>query len=1100
MMKNENLQGYRLSPQQRWLWLTQREGAACRVQAAVDLTGALDVAVLEEAVRSLVDRHEILRTIFRRAPGVKVPLQSVAAKGSPDWSVGGLAHPAGAEQESALAELCEREARRAFDLERGPMLRVQLIALGGDRHTLLVSLPGLCADGWTLKRMLAEIGEAYAARRAGGTGTRAGESEGEGEPVQYLQFSEWQYEQLEGESDSAGRAYWRRLDPTAFHGLRLPLEDPSGAARTALPARVSLPFEPAMRAGLSALGATVGADLPTTLIAIWEALLFRLTRQPVVAVGEVLDGRRIAELQGTCGPFARTVPVACSFSDGSRIGEILEEVLQSRLAAITRQELFLGEELIDATEAARNPPVAFEVDELPAAGTWGDLRVSVRDWRVSADRFRVKLLYLRTPADPRLDLLYDSRLFREEDARRLADRFIHFATAVLAAPQTRLGDLAIVGADELARVTVELNQTAVDLPLDRTFHRLFAEQAARTPGRIAIVADGTELTYDDLDLRANRLAHHLRSLGVGAEVRVALCLRRSPALLVAILGVLKAGGSYVPLDPTYPAGRLAFMLGDAAPRVLLTEEALVPILPDAAVERLLLDRMEILGRQPASAPAEVAEPGSLAYVMYTSGSTGNPKGVMVPHRGLVNYLTWSRSAYSLEEGSGSLVHSPIAFDFTVTSLLAPLLAGGRVVLLPEDGGVGALSTALRQGNDFTLVKVTPAHLQLLRQQMIDDGLPGKMRVLVVGGEALTASGLERFQKHAEETRLVNEYGPTETVVGSIAYEVPPGAPLTGAVPIGRPIANTRVYLVEGELQPVPLGAPGELLIGGAGVTRGYLGQPVATALSFIPDPFGDGERLYRTGDLVRYLRDGNLEFVGREDGQVKVRGYRVETGEIEATFLRHPGIREAVVMVREDTPGDRRLVAYLIGAQRQAPRVDELRRYLSESLPDHMVPSAFVILPAFPLTLNGKLDRRALPAPGPERPELDQEYVAPRTSLEEVLATIWVAVLGVDRVGIHDSFFALGGDSIRSVRVVALAKERGLEFVIQDLFRNPTVAALAADLENRTGLGQMLEASSAEDDPERLASLLADLEGLSEEAVKERLREKIPNADSGAAE
>jgi acyl-coenzyme A synthetase/AMP-(fatty) acid ligase/aryl carrier-like protein len=468
---------------------------------------------------------------------------------------------------------------------------------------------------------------------------------------------------------------------------------------------------------------------------------------------------------------------------------------------------------------------------------------------------------------------------------------------------------------------------------------------------------------------------------------------------------------------------------------------------------------------------------------------------MVPHRAVVNYLSWAAEAYRAREGRGAPLHSPLGFDLTVTSLFLPLLNGGTVVLTPEDRGVDALAGLLRREGSFSLLKVTPAHLALLGQALADADLAGRLGTLVVGGEALLGEHVAPWRERLGGTLLVNEYGPTEATVGCCVYPVPAEGALAGAVPIGRPIANTRLHLLDASLRPVPEGVPGELYIGGDGLARGYLGRPGLTAERFVPDPFagrdtaaGPGSRLYRTGDLVRLLPDGNLEFLGRNDHQVKIRGVRIEPGEVEAVLAGHPGVGETAVTVREDTPGDRRLAAYFVARQEPAPNVDELRRFLAERLPDALVPSVFVPLPALPLTANGKLDRAALPAPGSQRPDLEREYVAPRTPLEETLAGLWSEVLGIDRVGVLDSFFALGGDSIRSVRVVALAKEQGIDITVEDLFRHQTVAALA-EAAAGAGAGVAVVEAPVEPTEDDLARLVAELEGLSDEEAAARLRE-----------
>ncbi|MCL5958373.1 MAG: amino acid adenylation domain-containing protein, partial [Chloroflexi bacterium] len=571
-----------------------------------------------------------------------------------------------------------------------------------------------------------------------------------------------------------------------------------------------------------------------------------------------------------------------------------------------------------------------------------------------------------------------------------------------------------------------------------------------------------------LNGRANQLAHFLRELGAGPEALVAICVRRSLDMAVGLLGILKAGAAYLPLDPTYPRERLAFMLADANPTMLLTQTALSQRLPRHHARVIQLDAdWQAIAQHSQANPRSGVNSDNLAYVLYTSGSTGKPKGTLVPHRGLTNYLSWCQRAYPLTEGDGSLVQSSISFDLTITSFFAPLLAGRTVRLLPEEADVETLARGLAERSNLSLVKITPAHLQLLGQQLSRDEAADRTRAFIIGGENLLLEHIDFWQRHAPDTALVNEYGPTETVVGCCVYRIPRGTHQAGIIPIGRAITNVQLYLLDRHLQPVPIGVPGELYIGGDGVARGYLNRPELTEEKFIPDPFSRdpvGARhavpqqravplLYRTGDLARYLPDGNLECLGRTDQQVKIRGFRVELGEIEAALTQHPGVEDGVVLAREDNVGDKRLVAYLVpqngaagkdsAVEKAAPSVDELRSFLRDTLPDYMIPSVFVVLEALPLTPNGKIDRQALPAPDGARPELDHAFVAPRNPAEQALAGIWARLLGVDRVGVHDNFFALGGDSILSIQVVARAKQAGVHLMPRHIFQHPTIAELA---------------------------------------------------------
>ncbi|HEY1375665.1 MAG TPA: amino acid adenylation domain-containing protein, partial [Gemmataceae bacterium] len=601
------------------------------------------------------------------------------------------------------------------------------------------------------------------------------------------------------------------------------------------------------------------------------------------------------------------------------------------------------------------------------------------------------------------------------------------------------------------------NDTHADCP-DLCAHELFERQADRTPAADAVAFGDRRLTYRDLDERANQVAHLLRRRGVGPDVLVGVCLRRRPELVAALLGVWKAGGAYVPLDPAYPPERLAFMTADADVRVLLTEDACRGLFPDAGDRVVCLDSdRAAVAREPAGRPTGGAAPANLAYVMYTSGSTGRPKGAMVTHAGLVNYLCWAIKAYGVEPGCSVPVHSSISFDLTVTGLYPPLLVGGQVELLPEDVGAQALVAALRRKRGRSLVKITPAHLDLLSQQLRPEEMAGLARVFVIGGENLTAEGVAPWRDHAPATRLINEYGPTETVVGCCVHEVQPDDPWTGSIPIGRPIDNTRLYVLGPDRELLPVGAAGELYIGGAGVARGYLNRPDLTRERFVPDPFSDeaGARLYRTGDLARYRPDGALEYLGRTDDQVKVRGYRIELGEIEAALRGHPAVQACTVLAREDSPGDRQLVGYLVPKPGASAADEEILDFLKHLLPEYMVPARLVRLESLPLDRNGKVDRKALPAPGVVSDErsastthhspLTTHQPGPRTDVERALVGIWSKLLNRATVGVHDDFFDLGGHSLLAIKAMSRVRdELGIDLPVQHLFDQPTVAGLAA--------------------------------------------------------
>ncbi|HSF40966.1 MAG TPA: amino acid adenylation domain-containing protein [Thermoanaerobaculia bacterium] len=1037
-MESAPTQGFRLSPQQQHLWrVRHQEIAGLATRCAVEITGPLDRERLSLALEQAVGRHEILRTTFPLLPGMSLPVQVVGEAAEvplcierwsgPDWA--GLGEE---EKEGVLARLLAEPRSTPFDLARGPLLEASLLELDPSRHLLLLTLPAFIADAASARVLGEEITAAYGGRPS------------TGEPLQYADAAEVLHEWLES-AESAGSAFWDRQDLSTLSRARLETGTEREAEASSEPGTVRTVFPPERSQRVEELAAKLGAPVSRLLLAAWQATLHRSTGEDEIVVGTLFDGRTFAEFESALGLFARALPVRSVCGSATSFGGLLSALLET-VAEVSKRQDFFPFETVDAVLAEIRPPrwpFGFEHERLPTGPSpvWGA--------RSRAEPFELLLAVRERPGSLSAELSYDRARFTAADAERLLARLGRMLDGIALHPEAPLDELDVLSDAEREEILLDFNRTASGAPEGRTAAGLFEEQARTAPGSTAVVCGDLRISYAELNARANRLAHHLRSLGVGPDSLVGLCLERSPAMVEGLLGVQKAGGAYVPLDPTYPAERLSFMMADSRISVLLTEERLLSTLlslipPATRILRLDAGVPEAaeIARQSAGDPAPVAGPENLAYVIYTSGSTGRPKGVMVPHRGLANYLLWARESYRTREGRGAPVHSAIGFDLTVTSLLGPLVSGTPVTLLSEEQGVGALAEALRKTRGFGLVKLTPAHLDVLRQMLSPEDLGGAAGALVIGGEALWAESLAVWREHAPETRLINEYGPTEATVGCSVHEVGPEDSSTGPVPIGRPIANTRLYGVGPGLQPVPAGVPGELWIGGQGLARGYLGRPDLTAERFVPDPFArtPGERAYRTGDLARHRPGGGLEFLGRIDAQVKIRGFRIEPGEIEAVLATHPAVHESVVTAREGE-GGKRLVAYVVprGGERPAPA--ELRRFLSSRLPEHMVPAVFASLEALPLTPNGKVDRRALP----ELQGTGEEtaFAAPRTLEEDLLAEIWARVLGAGRVGIDDHFFTLGGDSIRLVQVLSLAHERGLTLTLQDLFRYPTIRSLA---------------------------------------------------------
>jgi amino acid adenylation domain-containing protein len=857
--------------------------------------------------------------------------------------------------------------------------------------------------------------------------------------------------------------------------MRLPLE--TAGERKGPPERRALDLDGETAGAIRRLAARHDAGLPACLLAIWQSLLWRLVGHFELVVGCEVDGREIPELDDAIGPFARIVPWRSRLAGELELGRVVAAAVAARAEIDELQSYFQAPENRDGQVSLDGQDlVAYRYEQRPVGWRAGGVAFTLLEQGLELDQAKLALCVVEQGENLSLHLVYRPERFQGQAVDLLEQRLRTLLAALLAAPQARLAELDVVGEAERRWLVTELNDTGARLAPD-CVPALIAAQADRSSLQPAVSFRDRRLTYGELGAQARAIAARLRSLGVGPETLVALYLPRSPELVAAILGVWWAGGAYLPLDSGQPRERLAFILEDGSPRVVLTTEDLQGDLPEAAGE----------SRESVDERSQIV-PANVAYVIYTSGSTGKPKGVAVTHGGLVNYLRWCCHAYEVERGWGTIVDSPIGFDLTVTALLSPLLVGGEVRLLPEgDAGPDLAAALLREGG-CSLAKLTPAHLELLHLGGPDLDWPAAPQVLVIGGEALAAEALAPWRRRFPSTRIVNEYGPTETVVGCCIYEVSPALPRRGPVPIGRPIANTRLYVVGDHGRLVPAGVAGELWIGGAGVARCYLGAPGLTADRFVPDPWSSapGKRLYRSGDLACHRADGDLEFVGRADQQLKIHGFRIEPGEVESALDIHPAVRRSVVVAHGEGIGERRLVAYVVAAGDSVPSVDVLRTFLAERLPDYMVPAVFVPLESLPLTANGKVDRAALPEPGSQRPNMKHAYVEPRSPTEKILAAICARVLGLDRVGVHDSFFGLGGDSMRSVQVIALGRERGLQFTVRDLYQHQTVAGLAQMLEPAVGA----EAAAAQKEAD-LSGLLQEVEGLSEEEVRARLKAKL---------
>ena len=1012
---------YRVSPQQRSQWPARPER---RFDAIVGMRGALDRTALVQALTRLVARHESLRTTFHVRPGMSLPVQSIRAAETPSLDDVDLTKRTPIDRENELDAIFEAQSQRRFALEDGAPMHLTLVALAEDRHALVVSLPALTADAQSLDVFVRDLAHGYAEAHGG---ARAGDL-----PVQYADVASVMNDLLESEETEAGRRYW--LAQKGDAGERANDGKLAAEAVAIDDARVDLRAEPwiidaDLAASLDTLAMRCDAPLPIVLFACWQALLTRLGDTSSSRVSALYEGRSYEGLENAIGAFERYLPFANVAVESSSLRAITQALVRTATEAGEWQDYF------DPKQADGNQPRAFSFEDREGPIDANGVTFAVDRSSGCSARFALKLACVRRGGVLRAAVSYDAALFAIDEARRIAPRLSALIHDAAARPDVPLADLSILSAEDLAFFAAQ-EPIARDYPRDRTIHSLFEEQARKSPDAIALVCGDDRVTFDELNTRANQVAHYLLSLDVGPEVCVGLCLDRSIELVVALLGILKSGGAYVPLDPAYPKERLAFILEEARIRIVLTQHDLVEALPEGCTRVCLDDASDAIARAAVTDPPSTSNARNLAYVIYTSGSTGKPKGVMIEHHSLANLATALEDAIYREREAPLVVtmSAPVSFDASVKQWLQ-LLRGRTLCIVPEAARLDpAQMVALLKRHAVDVLDCTPSQLR----RLLHEGLASSpVSIVLVGGEAIDAATWGQLGE-VDRIAFFNVYGPTECTVDTTAIQVRKDTIAT----IGRPLANVRVRLLDAHGQRVPPGMAGEIWIGGAGVGRGYLAQPALTEARFIDDPYGaHGDRLYRSGDLARYLADGTIEYIGRCDHQLKVRGFRIEAGEIEAALLAHPDVAEAVVVAAEQS----HLVAYLVLREGAADPTQDLRARLRRTLPEYMVPGTFVALPRLPLTRNGKVDRAALPAPRDlDAPEDRVAYEAPQSDIERTIATIWQSVLGVPRVGVHHNFFDLGGHSLLMVQVYEkLCVAFGRRFPLVELFRQPTVGDLA---------------------------------------------------------
>ncbi len=1024
------------------------------VPIAVRLRGPLDLAALEASLHDIVQRHAILRTIFTAvdgepaqivAPAVNVPLTVVEAQKLSD--------------EDLEAELAA-EARVPFDLTEGPLWRARLLRLDAAEHILQLTFHHIVFDGWSLGVFFRELGALYAARVTGQAPSLPEL------PIQYADFAVWQREWLQGDALQRQLAYWQQRLSGPPPALDLPTDRPRPPIQTHNGALHRFTLPAALYAEAQALAQEEGVSLFMLLLAAFETLLYRYTGQEDFVIGAPIANRTRSEVEELIGFFVNTLALRSDLSGNPTFRELLDRTRRGALEAYEHQDLPF-ERLVEALQPERDLSRSPLFQAMFSFQNNGNADLQLRDLTTAyvvidnqTALFDLSLDIEETPEGLRGSFEYNTDLFDAATVARMAGHFETILASALVHPEQPIATLPLMPEAERRQMLAIGRGPTREYAADMCVHHLFEAQAARTPEALAVIHGGQRLTYADLNRKANQLAHHLQTLGVGPETPVGLYIERSSEMIVGLLGILKAGGTYVPLDPAYPPERLALILGDVYARIIVTQSQLASALSIQPDHVICLDTdWRIIAQHGTKNPDSGVSGEHSAYIIYTSGSTGAPKGVVIPHRALHNFVLASQDVYQFHADDRVLQFASVSFDAAAEEIYLSLTVGATLVLRTDEmlGATSAFWQKCREFEISVLDLPTAYWRELVHSFTLSPragaNLPASLRLVIVGGEKALPEDVALWRAHVgERVHLINGYGPTETTVAVTTHDLSTRKALDDArycVPIGRAIANVQTYVLDSRLQPAPIGVPGELHIGGACLARGYLGRPELTAEKFIPDPFSDvpGARLYKTGDLVRYRADHTLEFFGRNDEQVKIRGFRVEPGETEAALQGLPNAKTVAVVVAKDATGQEQLVAHVVAEEGRTLTADGLRTALKRALPAYMLPTGYVFHAALPLMTNGKIDRRALAALGVSH-ESAADYVAPHTRTEKQLAAIWADVLHVERVGRYDNFFDMGGHSLQAVQLISkITAALRVSLSVKTLFLHPTVAELAAALE-----------------------------------------------------
>ncbi|MDJ0542635.1 MAG: amino acid adenylation domain-containing protein, partial [Microcystis sp. M53603_WE2] len=1051
-----------LSFAQQRLWFLdqlQPNSALYNIPMVLYFRGNLNQKALEQSLREICNRHEVLRTNFVTIDGqptqiIQTTRETISVVDLQDLPI----H----EQEEKTEQLKQKQATQTFDLAKESLIRITLVVLSETEHLLLVCMHHIISDGWSIEVFIHELTSLYNAYTQNHPANLAPL------PIQYADFALWQKQWLQGDVLQSQLNYWQNQLTAAPPLLSLPTDHPRPAVQSFVGTQQEFSLSPKLSQALTELSRQQGVTLFMTLLAAFDALLYRYTGSSDILVGTPIANRNRGEIEGLIGFFVNTLVMRTDLSDNPSFSQLLTRVREVTMDAYAHQDLpfeMLVEALQPERDLSHTPlfQVAFVLQNTPKSEiAMTGLTVTDLPPENTTAKFDLTLAMVNTDDGLKGVWEYNTDLFESSTIERLSGHFLNLLGGIAANPQARISQLPLLTESETNQLLIEWNNTQVDYPEYKCIHQLFEEQVKRTPDAVAVVCSQQQLTYNELNCRANQLAHYLRKLGVKPDELVGICLERSLDMIVGLLGILKAGGAYLPLDPDYPSERLQFAIADAQLSLLLTQEGLIDKLPEHQAPLILLDRFtEELNQNSQDNLTGVVTANNLANLIYTSGSTGKPKGVMVEHRGLFNLAQAQIKTFNVQSNSRLLQFASLNFDASIWEIILSMGAGATLYLDSKDALMPGLPLmGILKDYGITHIILPPSALAALPLEEIPE-----LQTIIVGGEACSE---ELIKQWATGRNFFNAYGPTET---SVCATVEKWTDETLKVTIGRPIANTQIYILDSHLQPVPIGVPGELHIGGMGLARGYLNRPELTQEKFIPNPFEKDEvipptplnkggnepsKLYKTGDLARYLPDGKIEYLGRIDNQVKLRGFRIELGEIESLLNQNEAVQSSCVIVREDNLGDKRLVAYVVPQPEINLTINEIRQFLRAKLPDYMVPTAFILLDAFPLTPNGKIDRRALPVPDLQS---QGEYIAPRNPIEEKMAQIWGDVLKLKRVSIEDNFFELGGHSLLATQVISRLQET-FEIVVplRYLFESPTIAQLSAVIlkELQTGLGLKL--------------------------------------------